>query len=263
MLLITDVNDFPSLDVPCGLTIGSFDGVHLGHKTLLHHLRNQLPSDGQLIVFTFSNHPSQLFTPQSPTPLIYSPLQKVTYLADQGVDIVFLIPFTAEFAATCFDAFLKEMKTRSGFSHLVLGSDATFGKNKEGNETNVRALAERLNFEVEYLPKFLVNGTPVSSGRIRKLIANGSFDEVKQCIGRPYSLLGRIARDEKKYYMNLPNICLPPEGTLPIELKTHFQTFHGDAEMHHAEHRINLHLASAPLSLAGADGEIIFQIPPL
>src|SRR5690348_2397718 len=109
MLLLTDFNDIPPIDQPCGLTIGSFDGVHLGHQTLLKHLRAKLPSQGLVCVFTFSNHPSHLFTPQSPLSLICPPLQKMKLLETYGVDIAFLIPFTAEFAQISYEEFLKQM----------------------------------------------------------------------------------------------------------------------------------------------------------
>jgi riboflavin kinase/FMN adenylyltransferase len=171
MLLITDLNDIPTLGRPCGLTIGSFDGVHLGHQALLKHLRAKLPPNSILSILTFSNHPSHLFTPHSPTLLISPPLQKVKHFENYGADLVILIPFDAAFAGTSFEKFLRHMKESLGFSYLSLGEGATFGKNKEGNEANVKLLAKEIGFEVDYLPKYLVNGTPVSSGRVRALIA--------------------------------------------------------------------------------------------
>ena len=132
MLLITDINDTPPFDQPSGLTLGNFDGVHLGHQALLKHLRAQLPSNGKLVVLTFFNHPSHIFSPQSPIPLICPPLQKVKHLKDYGADIVVVLPFTSEFAKTSFEEFIKLLKQRLHFSFLALGAGATFGKNKRG-----------------------------------------------------------------------------------------------------------------------------------
>ncbi len=210
MLLITDLNDIPSLTKPCGLTIGTFDGVHLGHQTLLNHLRSKLPPSSTLAVFTFSNHPSELFS--SPTPLICPPLQKVKHLFDYGADLIIMIPFSHSFSSIPYDQFLQQMKERLVFSQLVLGTGATFGSKRQGNEENVKKLSKKLHFEVEYLPKY----RSISSGNIRKLISQGAFDEVSACLGRPYSLMGRLQKDT----LPLPSICLPPEGTYPVQVKT-------------------------------------------
>lgn len=259
MLLITDINDTPLFDQPSGLTLGSFDGVHLGHQALLKHLRAQLPSNGMLAVFTFFNHPSHIFSPQSPISLICPPLQKVKHLKDYGADIVLLLPFTREFAKTSFEEFIKLLKQRLNFSSLVLGAGATFGKNKEGNEDNVKLLAGELGFQVDYLQKYLVNGTPVSSGRIRTLISQGNFLEIQQCLGRPYSLMGCLLKENDQYQLHLPGICLPPKGTYPIHLKTSAQTYQGKAHIIQKEHKVLLDIPEKRLPLQGKDAELVFQ----
>lgn len=257
MLLLTDLNTVPSLDHTCGLTIGSFDGVHLGHQMLLKHLRAKLPSKGLVCVFTFSNHPSHLFTPQSPLPLICPPLQKMKLLETYGVDIAFLIPFTAEFAQISYEEFLKQMHQRLNFSHLALGAGATFGKNREGNEMNVKQLAQKRGFEVDYLPKFLVNGVPVSSRRIRTLISEGKFLETKECLGRPYSLTGSLHREKNHHSLHLPGICLPPKGAYPVHVKTSSQSF--ETKGHVSDQSIILDIPKSRLLLAGENAEVIFD----
>jgi riboflavin kinase / FMN adenylyltransferase len=258
MLLITDLNDVPSLTKACGLTIGSFDGVHLGHQALLNHLKSKLPSDGVLCVFTFSTHPSHLFCPETPVPLICPPLQKVKHLADYGADLIFLIPFTPEFAKTSFESFLRQLKKRLHFSHLAFGIGAAFGKNREGDEINVRHLASELAFETDYLPKTMIGGAPVSSGRIRSLITQGSFQEVQTCLGRPYSLMGRLQQENGFYHFFLPGICHPPEGIYSIRLKTTSSTYLGRAHISTEEPIIRLELLKTEPSLHGKDAEVIF-----
>ena len=259
MLLITDLNDIPSLNRPSALTIGNFDGVHLGHQALLQHLRAKLPPEGVLTVLTFSNHPSYFFTPDSPTPLIYPPLQKVKYLFDCGADIVLLIPFTAECANTPFDAFLRRLKKQLSFSYLAFGTGAVFGQARQGNEQRVKQLAPELETEVDYLPKYQLNGSPVSSGRIRTLITQAAFPDAQHCLGRPYSLMGRIFQEKKNHVMHFPGICFPPEGTYPIHLKTSTQTYLGKAHISPQSDHIQLDLLNAKIPLVGKEAEIIFS----
>src|SRR6267154_1099110 len=258
MLLITDLKDIPLLSQPCGLTIGTFDGIHLGHQALLKHLKSKLPTDGVLAVFTFLNHPSHLFTPEQPTPLICPPLQKVKHLTDYGADIVFLIPFTSEFAQTPFRDFLRHLKKQLNFSHLALGMGATFGKNKEGDETNVLKLADELAFELDYLPKTKINDKPISSGRVRTSIMKGAFHEVQICLGRHYSLMGRLHEKNGLFHFPLPGICLPPEGIYPVRLKTNSTMYVARAHIIPQEQLIQIDPFKKKISLHDKDVEIIF-----
>ncbi len=256
MLLITDLAKLPSLSEPCGLTIGSFDGVHLGHQALLKHLKSKLPTNGILVVFTFLNHPTHLFTPDRPTPLICPPLQKVKYLADYGADIVCLIPFTVEFAKTSFREFLYYLKKQLSFSHLALGTGAAFGKNKEGDEPTVRKLASQLSFKVDYIPKTVVHGVPVSSGRIRSSIIQGALHEVQECLGRHYSLMGRLRNENGFFRFPLPGICLPPDGIYPVRVKTNSTIYLARAQIVPKEQLLRLDFLEMTASLQ--DVEVIF-----
>lgn len=250
MLLITDLNDIPPLDKPCALTIGSFDGVHLGHQALLKHLKGK----GTLCVFTFSNHPSTLFNPDNPVDLICPPLQKVKLLHDYGVDLVILIPFTRSFANVDFDEFLRQLKSKLNFSWLALGVGAAFGKNRKGDEAAVRRLASQLDFNVDYLPKTIVKGLPVSSGRIRSCIAQGRFQDAQELLGRHYSLLGRL----KDNGFHLPTLSLPPDGVYPVRVLTEAEEYPGRALISNREKSLQLDLQNSKLSLQDKDVEVIF-----
>ncbi len=256
MLLITDLRDIPSFTETCGLSLGSFDGVHLGHQALLKHLKSALPSS-PLVVFTFSTHPSHLFTPDRPTPFICPPLQKAKLLFEYGADVVILIPFTAEFASTPFSDFLGYLKKQLKFSHLALGVGATFGRNKEGDETAVRKLAEKLQFNVDYLPKTMLGDAPISSGKVRSLIGKAAFHEVQECLGRRYSLMGRCQNNEF-YHLILEGICLPSEGIYPVRVKTPYGAHLARAYVMPQQQKISFDLFHEAASLHNEDIELVF-----
>ncbi len=164
-------------DLPkTGLTIGTFDGVHLGHRALLKALKEKAPF---VTVVTFTNHPQEAFG-SPPVIQICSLEKRLSLLEALGVDAAIAIPFTLEFASTPFDRFLQKFS----LSCLVLGEGSAFGKGREGTRENVTTFAEKEGFIVEYLPKVLLDGEPVSSRRIRAALANRDFELSSRLLGR-------------------------------------------------------------------------------
>jgi riboflavin kinase/FMN adenylyltransferase len=156
------------------LTIGFFDGVHLGHQKLLKRLR-QYP---YATILTFSNHPQSLFHPPAP-PLLIS-LEEKKRILKQYADVIVVLPFTPEFASTPFEQVLQSFDV----SHLILGAGSVFGKNREGNEANVRKYANAHGIEIEYIEKELFQNEPISSSRIRQALATGDFNLAQQLLGK-------------------------------------------------------------------------------
>lgn len=217
-LVVTSLDKIPQLQSPCGLTIGTFDGVHLGHQSLLQHLRTLLPMGGILTVLTFSNHPSHLFSCQAPIPLIYPPKQKVKHLFDSGADLVILVPFDNDFAQIPYDDFLTRLKKRLGFTVLTLGEGATFGQGKQGDAVAVKKLGNSLDFTAEYLRKISLHHHSISSGRIRGLIQQGALQSVTASLGRSYSLMGHPIEQGGRLFCPFPGICLPPQGKYAVNI---------------------------------------------
>ena len=153
---------------------------------------------------------------------------------------------------------MTHLKNRLKFSLLVLGVGSQFGKNRQGNETQVKKLSEKLHFETEYLPKLQLGTAPVSSGRIRSAIALGNLEEASLCLGRRYSLFGKLLPQKDHYLLSLGGICLPPNGTYPIHLKTSDTVEVNRAHINRAEGSIRIDLATPPLALAAQDAELIF-----
>lgn len=164
-------------DLPkTGLTIGTFDGVHLGHKALLEALKRKA---GHVTVVTFTNHPQEAFG-APPSSQICSLEKRLSLLKTLGVDVAIVLPFTLAFASIPFDQFLRKFS----LSYLLLGEGAAFGKGREGTRENVTAFAEKEGFIVEYLPKVLLDGEPISSRRIRAALANHDFELSSRLLGR-------------------------------------------------------------------------------
>ncbi len=156
------------------LTIGFFDGVHLGHQDLLKKLREK----PHVTILTFSNHPQEIIRPPAPELLI--PYKEKMKLLRPFADILVSIPFTEELASTHFE----ELLNKFDLSHIVLGKGSVFGKNREGNEENVMKYGALKGIEVEYVPKTLFNGEPISSSRIRKAIASNELALAQQLLGK-------------------------------------------------------------------------------
>lgn len=203
-----DLSHFSSK--PCVLTIGNFDGVHLGHRRILDRMQALAGPKGTLCVVTFSNHPSSVLPGKSPTSLIQSNTLKLSYLEKYGVDVVYNLKFTPELSHIPYDAFLRSIKTQCPFDFLVLGAGDAFGYKREGTPDKVAALGNDMHFQVEYLPKLQNQSETVSSGRIRNCIQQGHLSKAVELLGHPYIL---EAIDSKPVS---PDLCLPPDGDYKV-----------------------------------------------
>ncbi|MBI3211687.1 MAG: FAD synthetase family protein, partial [Simkania negevensis] len=144
---------------------------------------------GMSALLTFSNHPLSILAPHKNVCLLSSIDQKIALIKEQEIDLLLLLPFTKSLSETPYDLFLRDLHSHFPFSYLVLGEEAAFGKNREGNQERLQKIANELLFTVEYLPTATLEGLPISSGRIRKALEQGDFSTVEKLLGRPYSLL--------------------------------------------------------------------------
>jgi riboflavin kinase/FMN adenylyltransferase len=227
MRIAYNLDTIPSLPLPCGLTIGSFDGMHLGHQFLLSTLRAHIGPKGTLALLTFSNHPADVIPGRKKTPLLCSQEYKLQLLERAGVDLAIILEFTHSFAEKSYDTFLKEIFTSLPFSYLVLGEGAAFGKNRQGDEQHIKNLGGKLNFNAIYLNKKKINNENCSSGLIRQYLQEGDLRHVTSLLGRPYALYGKI----KNHVLNTEGLCLPPLGTYPIIIRTHSREISGYAHI--------------------------------
>lgn len=187
MLIIKDLSSIPSpLPEPIGITLGSFDCVHLGHKFLITRLRELVSPSGTVAVITFQNHPAQVLKNRPFTSPLYTLEQRCYFLEKEGVDLLLLLTFNEEFASQPYDQFLETLKEKLPFSHLVLGQGASFGRGKGGDEPHVKQLEKKLRFRAEYLPKRQVEGLEVSCGKVREAVEKGDLATAEKLLGRPF-----------------------------------------------------------------------------
>ena len=187
MHVVTSFDEIPqNLKTPIAVTIGTFDGIHLGHQTLLKRLKELAQTTA---VVTFSNHPSEILNPTASIPLIYPPEKKLQILESYGIDLIVLLTFTKDTSSYTYDRFLLDLRDKLPFDYLVLGWDACLGKGRTGTPEAIQAFAKGHGFSVEYMPKYENDGAAVSSGRIRQLIAENKLEKASRLLGRIYKKL--------------------------------------------------------------------------
>lgn len=214
--VIEDLDTSYSPKGTCAITVGSFDGVHLGHQALLKKMRKRIGPDGTLVVITFSNHPSHILSHLAPVPLITSRNLKVRYLGEFGADVVYCVPFSEEIAQMTYREFLKKLHQNCPFSLLVLGEGATLGRGREGTQKKVGALGAELGFEAAYIPKRADGSEPISSKRIRQAILEGDLGRANALLGRPFAIEARV--DEEKNLLFYKNVAFPLSGSYRVLL---------------------------------------------
>jgi riboflavin kinase / FMN adenylyltransferase len=175
------------------ITIGVFDGVHLGHKHLILELK-ELASQQELrsLVITFHRHPQEILYPQDPPPFLTDATEKAELLKKEGVDAVIVLTFTPELSQLSASQFLALLRSKLRMKGLVIGPDFALGKGAEGNIPHIRQLGEEMGFRVTVIPPVRKYGNIVSSTAIRGALADGNMEKVQSFLGRPFSLHGRV-----------------------------------------------------------------------
>jgi len=179
------------------ITIGNFDGVHIGHQALFHEVIEKAGSiGGTSIVMTFDPHPVRVLKQNGHLPLITMNEQKVELIENSGIDVLICIQFNKDFAAISAKDFVEDLLLKCiGMKAIVVGKDYTFGKNREGNLDLLQTFANNLGFEVIVADWVETSkGLPnrISSTRTRELVMAGEVDEAKKLLGRYYQIRGLV-----------------------------------------------------------------------
>lgn len=180
------------------LTVGVFDGVHLGHQQIINKLvagahANELPA----IVLTFDPHPAKIFG-RGDIKLLTLPGERARLLGEFDVDVVITHPFDKDVANTTAFDFMKRLKTKLGLDHLIVGYDSTLGKDREGNAARLTEIGSELEYSVETVSALGDESGVVSSTEIRKLVTVGKVDEAARLMGHPYRLQGLVGHGDQR-----------------------------------------------------------------
>jgi len=207
----------------CGtlLTVGVFDGVHLGHKQLIDRLtrdaaRRHLISG----VVTFTQHPKVVLSPKMKLARLTTLQQRTDLLKSLDVQMVVPLTFTREFAALSAREFVELLRQHLRMEGLVIGPDFALGRGREGNLTSLRALGRELGFTVEVVEPLILGDLPVSSTAIRGALARGDVKTTSRLLGRPYRLGGPVVGgDERGHSLGYPtaNIGVDADQALPAD----------------------------------------------
>ena len=206
---------------PLALAIGNFDGVHLGHAALLAEARARAARDGgPSAVLTFTPHPARLFAPDRAPPLITSLERRLDLLAEAGIDIAIVEPFTRAFAAIDAPAFVHDVLARQlGARDVVVGYDFSFGRDRAGTVAVLHELGAAAGIGVAVIPPVSVDGVSCSSTRVRQLVAAGDTAAAARLLGRPFEIEGAVSRGAGRGRgLGFPTANVVPEAELRPKL---------------------------------------------
>jgi riboflavin kinase/FMN adenylyltransferase len=185
---------------PTVLTLGVFDGLHLGHQLIVRTVVERARACGAVpTVITFDPHPRAVLYPESAPPLLQTLDQKVEALGVLGVEQTIVVRFTPEFAHVRAGDFLRDVvNERLHAREVYLGRGFAFGHEREGDIELLRRVSERLGFRADEVPEVRLRGQRISSSRIRELLAEGRVNLARRMLGRPYGVEGQVVRGQAR-----------------------------------------------------------------
>jgi riboflavin kinase/FMN adenylyltransferase len=220
MELIRDLSLLNNSHRPSVVSIGNYDGVHLGHQSVIQPLLEKSRElDAPATIITFSPLAKEYFAPDSIVHLS-TVEQRAEWLFELGVERVLCIPFTDDFANFSRQRFVSEvLAVALGAKFVSVGDDFRFGYKREGDFEFLKCAGEKFGFEVRSQFTFELKGERVSSGRIRELVLDGEFDTAQELLGRPFTISGRVSKgDQLGRTIGYPtaNIVLPVDFRSPV-----------------------------------------------
>jgi riboflavin kinase / FMN adenylyltransferase len=221
----------PSLANGTTVTVGSFDGVHLGHQAVLREIDRRARAAGRAsVLVTFDPHPLEVVNPGAAPPLLTTGPERLEILALSPLEYVLLVRFDRYLASLTPEEFvLQVLLQRCAVRELVIGHDHGFGRGRSGDVDTLRRLGEAHGFEVDVVPPVDFAGQHVSSSRIRRAVAGGDLSTAAAMLGRRYGVVGRVGEGQRRgRLLGVPTInlselsprkLLPPDGVYAVRVE--------------------------------------------
>ena len=182
------------------ITIGTFDGIHLGHQEIIKKLfERSRYHKGRSFLITFHPHPRKVVSKSNNIKILSTPDEKISILEKMGLENLFIINFTPEFSQQSPASFINDFLIRKiGLREIVVGHDHKFGKGREGTFETLESLSKSLKFEMSMVDEFKVNDEPVNSTKIRNALSQGDVRKANSFLGREYIFTGKVIEGDKR-----------------------------------------------------------------
>ena len=207
-----------ALPIDSAISIGAFDGVHLGHRHLLGRLTEKAERAGlSAVVLTFKNSPRSVLNPAAALSYITDLNTRLSLLRQPGISQVVAVDFTRELSELTASEFVDALIRELGMKGLVVGPDFALGHRRQGDVATLREMGRTAGFWVETVDNFLLDGAPVKSSVIRELLAQGQVEKAKRMLDRPFSLTGEVeSGDRRGRDLGFPTANLATDGTMAV-----------------------------------------------
>lgn len=199
MKIYQDINDFTKISNAV-VTIGTFDGVHIGHQKIISRLSEiARQADGETVILTFFPHPRMILHPEDKAiKLINTIAEKAERLAELGIDHLIITPFSRDFSNQTPEEYVRDILVdKIGTKHIVIGYDHRFGKDREGGLSELQKFSQDFGFDVEEIPEQDINDVAVSSSKIRKAILSGDVGTARDFLGYAFHLTGKVIKGDQ------------------------------------------------------------------
>jgi riboflavin kinase/FMN adenylyltransferase len=218
MKIYTDLKDFSALNPV--VTIGTFDGVHLGHRKVIRRLQELAHKvNGETVIFTFYPHPRLVLSEENNGLRLINTLEeKKVLLEAAGIDHLVIYPFTKEFSKLSYVEFVEQILVKQlGMKYLVVGYDHRFGHNREGKYEDLKIFADQLNFKIERQDVLNMDAINVSSTKIRKAIGEGDIRTANKYLGYRFFIKGDVVDGKKLgHKIGFPTANIDPQESYKL-----------------------------------------------
>jgi riboflavin kinase / FMN adenylyltransferase len=254
------------------ITIGNFDGVHLGHQKILKKtIQRARALDGVSVVYTFNPHPLKIVRPEAEPQSISTFEEKVRLIDGVGIDFLVCENFTRQFAEQPPEEFIKNIIVdRIHPREIIIGHDYAFGKNRKGSIELLQKMGDIFHFKVHVIDNITIKNIPVRSTTVRRLITLGKVSLADKLLGRPYSLSGKVVHGKQRR-IGFPTANLSPgknlipkNGVYAIRIQTPYGVFNGivnvgyNPTFDNDRLTIEAHLFNFSMNLYGRDITVYF-----